>query len=166
MPEDPSGYAVIDQSLYGEYLEHVSFCFGVDAASLERALSVQTLVIGGESTDRRLLPDQACENRDALCKSLYGAIFDHLITRFNAVMAPTTEKKTLVVGILDIFGFEIFQSNSFEQLCINFANEKLQQHFNQAVFKEEIQACEEEGIVGVKLKFNDNQDVLNLIEAR
>ena len=53
-----------------------------------------------------------------------------------------------------------------EQLCINFANEKLQQHFNQAVFKEEIQACEEEGIVGVKLKFNDNQDVLNLIEAR
>jgi len=166
MPEDPSGYAVIDQSLYGQYLDHVSFCFGVDAASLERALSVQTLVIGGESTDRRLLPDQACENRDALCKSLYGAIFDHLITRFNAVMAPTTEKKTLVVGILDIFGFEIFQSNSFEQLCINFANEKLQQHFNQAVFKEEIQACEEEGIVGVKLKFNDNQDVLNLIEAR
>ena len=80
--------------------------------------------------------------------------------------ASSSTESTMVVGILDIFGFEIFESNSFEQLCINFANEKLQQHFNQAVFKEEIQACEEEGIVGVKLKFNDNQDVLNLIEAR
>ena len=126
---------------------------------MERALCVQTLVIAGESTDRLLSPGQAGENRDALSKALYGEIFDHLIVRFNAEMAPKTESKTLVVGILDIFGFEIFKQNSFEQLCINFANEKLQQHFNHAVFKEEIRACEEEGIVGVKLKFSDNQDV-------
>lgn len=123
-------------------------------------------MIAGESTDRRLLPNQASENRDALSKALYGAMFDNIIVCFNDAMSPKGTEKTLVVGILDIFGFEIFDNNSFEQLCINFANEKLQQHFNQAVFKEEIRACEEEGIVGVELKFTDNQDVLDLIEAR
>jgi len=166
--QDPNqGFAFIDQSPANRtLLEHASFCFGVDTVSLEKALCVQTLVIAGETTDRLLSPDQASENRNSLCKALYGSVFDHLIDRFNETMKPKTETKTLVVGILDIFGFEIFEQNSFEQLCINFANEKLQQHFNHAVFKEEIKACEEEGIVGVKLKFSDNQNVLDLIEAR
>jgi myosin heavy subunit len=161
------GFAYIDNSVANRtVLDHASFCFGVDAESLEKALCVQTLIVAGEATDRKLNPDQANENRNSLSKALYGSIFDHLIERFNASMTPSSTAKTLVVGILDIFGFEIFEQNSFEQLCINFANEKLQQHFNRAIFKEEIRACEEEGIVGVQLNFSDNQDVLDLIEAR
>lgn len=165
---DSQGYAVVDHESPGVQiaLEHAALSFGVETAQLERALCVQTLVIAGDSTDRRLLPAPAAENRDALSKALYGKLFDFLIKRFNSEMAPKTSGETLVIGILDIFGFEIFARNSFEQLCINFANEKLQQNFNRAVFKEEMRACEEEGISGVELQFTDNQDVLDLIEAR
>ena len=168
---DSQGYAIVDNANKGvkKSLDHAALCFGVDVSQLERALCVQTLQIAGETTDRRLLPASACENRDALGKALYGRLFDFLITRFNEEMSPSTTHRsadTLVIGILDIFGFEIFARNSFEQLCINFANEKLQQNFNSAVFKEEMQACKEEGISGVQLRFTDNQDVLDLIEAR
>ena len=72
----------------------------------------------------------------------------------------------LIIGVLDIFGFEIFEHNTFEQLCINFTNEKLQQVFNRAVFKEEAEACKEQGIEPPNsLGFSDNQDVLDLKEA-
>ena len=73
----------------------------------------------------------------------------------------------LIIGVLDIFGFEIFEHNTFEQLCINFTNEKLQQVFNRAVFKEEAEACKEQGIEPPNsLGFSDNQDVLDLMEKK
>ena len=67
------------------------------------------------------------------------------------------------IGLLDIFGFEVFEVNSFEQLCINFANEKLQQNFNQAIFKEEIRACEEEGIQGRRVLIAPLQQCLRAV---
>ena len=68
------------------------------------------------------------------------------------------------IGVLDIFGFEIFEQNSFEQLCINFCNEKLQQHFNRHTFKEEEQVYLSEGVPYERIDFIDNQPVLDLIE--
>jgi myosin V len=87
-----------------------------------------------------------------------------------AVVSANTSSSSannLVIGILDIFGFEIFEHNTFEQLCINFTNEKLQQVFNRAVFKDEAQACKEQGIPPPNsLGFADNQDVLDLMESK
>jgi myosin-7 len=77
-----------------------------------------------------------------------------------------TETGTSIIGVLDIFGFEHFQKNSFEQLCINFANEKLQQKFNQSIFKEELALYKAEKIDTEDVSFEDNQNVLDLIEQR
>lgn len=73
-------------------------------------------------------------------------------------------EKNHFIGVLDIFGFEIFENNSFEQLCINFCNEKLQQHFNKHTFKEEEELYKSENVEYTPVKFIDNQPVLNLIE--
>ena len=109
--------------------------------------------------------EQATHARTALSVALYNKLFDWLVTHVNA----STSSKMHVshrICILDIFGFEIFESNSFEQLCINYANEKLQQKFTQDVFKSIQVEYEEEGIPWTKIEFADNLNVLELIEGR
>ncbi len=93
-------------------------------------------------------------------------MFDWLVKKINESMEPQKGVKTSVIGVLDIFGFEIFDKNSFEQLCINFTNEKLQQHFNQYTFKLEEKLYQSEGIKYEKITFIDNQPVLDLIEKK
>ena len=91
--------------------------------------------------------EQAKDARDALAKTIYGNVFDHLVTVVNATLAngcDETQVNTLI-GVLDIFGFESFETNSFEQLCINFCNEKLQFHFNDFIFSLEQQQYKMEG---------------------
>ncbi|RHY13005.1 hypothetical protein DYB36_009378, partial [Aphanomyces astaci] len=109
--------------------------------------------------------DQATNARTALGVALYSKLFDWLVTHVNA---STTSKMHVAqrICILDIFGFEIFDANSFEQLCINYANEKLQQKFTQDVFKSIQVEYEEEGIPWTKIEFADNMNVLELIEGR
>ena len=106
----------------------------------------------------------AYDVRNALVKAFYGRLFDWLVERINASMKPVASVKTSVIGVLDIFGFEIFEKNSFEQLCINFTNEKLQQHFNQYTFKLEERLYQTEEINYEHITFIDNQPVLDLIE--
>ena len=78
----------------------------------------------------------ALDNRDSLAKTIYSRMFDWLVTKINTAIGQDATAPTLV-GVLDIYGFECFKENDFEQFCINLANEKLQQHFNQHVFKME-----------------------------
>jgi hypothetical protein len=82
----------------------------------------------------------------ALAKNVYGRLFNWLVKQLNETMVSAVAK-TRCIGVLDIFGFEIFKTNSFEQLCINYCNEKLQQHFNNHVFKQEKRCYDSEGIV-------------------
>jgi myosin V len=78
--------------------------------------------------------DQATDARDGLVKNIYSKIFDWIVSMINYNIKPV-ENHSMFIGVLDIFGFEHFKFNSFEQLCINYANETLQQQFNEFVFK-------------------------------
>ena len=93
----------------------------------------------------------------ALAKNVYGRLFDWLVKRLNMAMKAGITASINIIGVLDIFGFEIFEHNSFEQLCINYCNEKLQQHFNTHVFKEEEKCYKSEEIDYSEVKFVDNQ---------
>ncbi len=140
--------------------------FGVDSNMLHDALTHRTLeIIGQEPVKVPLRVEQAIENRDALAKYVYERLFLWLVARINKSLAPDCGQSNFI-GILDIFGFEIFQQNSFEQLCINFCNEKLQQLFNQDTFKNEEAVYKSEGVDFPPIQFIDNQPILDLIEQR
>ncbi|KAF0924298.1 hypothetical protein E2562_009998 [Oryza meyeriana var. granulata] len=110
-------------------------------------------------------PNSATVSRDGLAKQIYSRLFDWLVNRLNASIGQDENSEHLI-GVLDIYGFESFKTNSFEQLCINFTNEKLQQHFNQNVFKMEQEEYNQEHINWSYIEFVDNQDVLDLIEKK
>eukprot|EP01100_Stratorugosa_tubuloviscum_P007534 TRINITY_DN3124_c0_g1_i1.p1 TRINITY_DN3124_c0_g1~~TRINITY_DN3124_c0_g1_i1.p1 ORF type:complete len:1462 (-),score=863.00 TRINITY_DN3124_c0_g1_i1:229-4614(-) len=113
-----------------------------------------------------LTPLQAADARDALVQSIYGNLFNWLVSKINSSLQIGVTGNSKIVGVLDIFGFEIFEKNSFEQLCINFANEKLQQHFNSHTFKKEEQVYKDEQIKYSHVEFIDNQIVLELMEKK
>lgn len=133
---------------------------------LSKALTVQTLRIQGQAnTEIALSAKEALDTCDVLAKFLFGALFTWIVQKINkAIVPPAGKERAKTIGILDIFGFEIFENNSFEQLCINYTNEKLQQHFNQHTFKLEESVYIQEGIKFDKINYIDNQPVLDLIE--
>ncbi|KAG5034120.1 hypothetical protein JHK87_009030 [Glycine soja] len=107
----------------------------------------------------------AVAGRDAMAKTVYARLFDWLVDKINSSVGQDISSQKQI-GVLDIYGFECFKDNSFEQFCINFANEKLQQHFNQHVFKMEQEEYSKEEINWSYIEFIDNQDVLDLIEKK
>ncbi|XP_048332479.2 myosin-15 isoform X4 [Ziziphus jujuba] len=107
----------------------------------------------------------AIAGRDALAKTVYARLFDWLVDKINRSVGQDLNSR-IQIGVLDIYGFECFKDNSFEQFCINFANEKLQQHFNEHVFKMEQDEYRKEEINWSYIEFIDNQDVLDLIEKK
>ncbi|RHZ20465.1 hypothetical protein DYB37_000460 [Aphanomyces astaci] len=115
-------------------LEKIAQLLGVQAADLEQKMTTQTTVTGrGSILHMKLTCDQAQHAKHAFCKFIYGEMFNYLIGRMNSTSAEFVKSKSFI-GILDIFGFEVMPVNSFEQLCINFANEMLQQQFNKHIF--------------------------------
>jgi myosin heavy subunit len=145
----------------------VATLLGVPEAGLCKTLVRREITLRGETVAVDLNVEKAVAGRDALAKSLYGKLFDWLVVRTNkALVGKSVGPGANFIGILDIFGFEIFKSNSFEQLCINFCNEKLQQHFNRNTFVLEEDTYKSEGIQFDHIEYIDNQDVLNLIEKK
>ncbi|KAE8667135.1 Myosin-12 [Hibiscus syriacus] len=134
-----------------------------DAQSLEDALIKRVMVTPEEVITRCLDPENAVASRDALSKTIYSLLFDWLVDKINVSIGQDPNSES-IIGVLDIYGFESFKCNSFEQFCINFTNEKLQQHFNQHVFKMEQEEYKKEEINWSYIEFVDNQDVLDLIE--
>lgn len=108
----------------------------INGDQLLRVLTVTPVITHGETIERLNTIVQAMDTRDAIAKALYGRLFSWIVNKINPMLHHHTSDSThtLNVGILDIFGFENFRSNSFEQLCINVANEQLQFYFNQHVF--------------------------------
>jgi len=138
---------------------------GVSRESLEKSICNTTRTVAGSKIRSPVKVTQAADNRDALAKALYGLIFNYVVKVANRSIGYKEDVK-LFVGVLDIFGFECFKFNSFEQLCINFTNERLQQFFNSFVFKLEEQLYEREGIDWDALDFPDNQDSVDLLQAK
>ncbi|KAK3242430.1 hypothetical protein CYMTET_47881, partial [Cymbomonas tetramitiformis] len=108
---------------------------------------------------------QALDSRDALAKELYGTLFDWLVVRINESI-DNTATMSKAIGVLDIFGFEVFDFNSFEQLCINYANEKLHQQFVNHYFKVELDEYKHENVPVDFIDFRDNAPCLDLIEKK
>ncbi|KAL9309691.1 putative myosin ATPase [Arabidopsis thaliana] len=147
------------------HLNTVAELLMCDVKALEDALCKRVMVTPEEVIKRSLDPQSALISRDGLAKTIYSRLFDWLVEKINVSIGQDATSRSLI-GVLDIYGFESFKTNSFEQFCINFTNEKLQQHFNQHVFKMEQEEYTKEAIDWSYIEFVDNQDVLDLIEKK
>ncbi|XP_030221748.1 unconventional myosin-Vc [Gadus morhua] len=145
----------------------VVFCdlLHVSAPELCRWLCNRRMVLVMETVVMPVPPERATSARDALAKQVYAKLFDCVIQKINAALKVPGIQHAFV-GVLDIYGFETFDTNSFEQFCINYANEKLQQQFNLHVFKLEQEEYMKEDIPWTLIDFYDNQPVIDLIEAK
>lgn len=112
-------------------LDSVAKILKVNTADLTKALCERAIAAGGQVVKKNLTSDQAVYARDALAKAMYERLFNWLVERINQAIKPMEMQgyKGTVIGVLDIYGFEILETNSFEQFCINYCNEKLQQLF-------------------------------------
>jgi myosin-5 len=144
---------------------------GVPMEALNNALCLCAIEARGEVFHKNMSVSQAEKALEAMIKATYGALFTYIVQQINVSItadhsldAPVESLPT--IGVLDIFGFESFDFNSFEQLCINYCNEALQQQFNRFVFKLEQEEYKQEGIDWSFIDFPDNQDILDLIEKK
>jgi len=154
---DEGNAAIADTSV----TDFVAYLLEVDAATVEKVMVTKVMETQrggrrGSVYDVPLNPAQAGSGRDALAKALYNNLFEWIVGRVNVSMKPR-EAHTTVIGVLDIYGFEIFQDNSFEQLCINYVNEKLQQIFIELTLKAEQEEYVREQIKWEPIKYFNNK---------
>ncbi|XP_078142481.1 unconventional myosin-Vb isoform X1 [Centroberyx gerrardi] len=147
------------------HLKHFCRLLGVELEQMEHWLCHRKLVTTSETYVKNMSSKQAANARDALAKHIYAHMFDWIVEHVNMAL-HTSFKQHSFIGVLDIYGFETFEMNSFEQFCINYANEKLQQQFNSHVFKLEQEEYMKEQIPWTLIDFYDNQPCIDLIEAK
>ena len=148
-----------------DVLEHAANMFGIDPAAANKALTSR--LMGAHSiVVVNYNVAQAQDARDAMIKRVYADLFQIMVNKINAELSADGKSRKNFIGVLDIFGFESFEVNSFEQLCINFCNEKLQFHFNEHIFKMEQSLYVSEKIVIPGSSFVDNQPTLDLLELK
>ncbi|RKU48332.1 class II myosin [Coniochaeta pulveracea] len=159
--EGDDGYAAVtDQSV----VEFLAYLLEVQPKQLVDGITIRILTPrNGEVIESPANVAQATATRDALAKALYNNLFDWIVERINQSL-KARQPATNTIGILDIYGFEIFEKNSFEQLCINYVNEKLQQIFIQLTLKAEQEEYQREQIKWTPIKYFDNKVVCDLIE--
>nr|XP_010598390.1 unconventional myosin-Va isoform X3 [Loxodonta africana] len=143
------------------------FCelMGVDYEEMCHWLCHRKLATATETYIKPISKLQATNARDALAKHIYAKLFNWIVDHVNRVLHSAVKQHSFI-GVLDIYGFETFEINSFEQFCINYANEKLQQQFNMHVFKLEQEEYMKEQIPWTLIDFYDNQPCINLIESK
>uniref|UniRef100_A0A8C1G5E7 Unconventional myosin-Id n=1 Tax=Cyprinus carpio TaxID=7962 RepID=A0A8C1G5E7_CYPCA len=139
--------------------------------NVEKALLYRTVATGRDVIDKQHTHQEASYGRDALAKAIYERLFCWIVGRINDVIEvknydARVHGKNTVIGVLDIYGFEIFQNNSFEQFCINYCNEKLQQLFIQLVLKQEQEEYQREGIPWKHIDYFNNQIIVDLVEQQ
>uniref|UniRef100_A0A2I3NFT8 Unconventional myosin-Ib n=1 Tax=Papio anubis TaxID=9555 RepID=A0A2I3NFT8_PAPAN len=145
-------------------LKEICELTGIDQSVLERAFSFRTVEAKQEKVSTTLNVAQAYYARDALAKNLYSRLFSWLVNRINESIKAQTKVRKKVMGVLDIYGFEIFEDNSFEQFIINYCNEKLQQIFIELTLKEEQEEYIREDIEWTHIDYFNNAIICDLIE--
>lgn len=150
-------------------LEYCAELLGLDQDDLRVSLTTRVMLTTAGGTKGTVIKvplkvEQANNARDALAKTVYSHLFDHVVNRVNQCFP--FETSSYFIGVLDIAGFEYFEHNSFEQFCINYCNEKLQQFFNERILKEEQELYQKEGLGVNEVHYVDNQDCIDLIEAK
>ncbi|KYQ91225.1 myosin-5b [Tieghemostelium lacteum] len=174
--ENKQGSEDSSQVVDSEPLAQVAELLGCPQDELEKTFLLRKVVSGKEVLFLGNHKERAENARDSLAMYLYGMLFEWLVMKINSSMSidqtnstpgvKSNQKSKSFIGVLDIYGFESFDQNGLNQFCINYANEKLQQLFNQHVFKEEQQEYIKEKIDWSYIDFNDNQDTLDLIEKK
>ncbi|XP_008825288.1 unconventional myosin-VI isoform X4 [Nannospalax galili] len=150
-------------------LEYCAELLGLDQDDLRVSLTTRVMLTTAGGTKGTVIKvplkvEQANNARDALAKTVYSHLFDHVVNRVNQCFP--FETSSYFIGVLDIAGFEYFEHNSFEQFCINYCNEKLQQFFNERILKEEQELYQKEGLGVNEVPYVDNQDCIDLIEVK
>uniref|UniRef100_A0A8C1M1J3 Myosin heavy chain, fast skeletal muscle-like n=1 Tax=Cyprinus carpio TaxID=7962 RepID=A0A8C1M1J3_CYPCA len=147
-----------------EEADKISYLLGLNSADMLKALCYPRVKVGNEFVTKGQTVPQVYNSVSALCKSIYERMFLWMVIRINQ-MLDTKQQRNFFIGVLDIAGFEIFDFNSMEQLCINFTNEKLQQFFNHHMFVLEQEEYKKEGIVWEFIDFGmDLAACIELIE--
>uniref|UniRef100_A0A8C6JA27 non-specific serine/threonine protein kinase n=2 Tax=Melopsittacus undulatus TaxID=13146 RepID=A0A8C6JA27_MELUD len=149
-----------------EALDNAAALLSIGSEELQEALTSHCVVTRGETIIRTNTVDKAADVRDAMSKALYGRLFSWIVNRINTLLQPDKNicntENGMNIGILDIFGFENFARNSFEQLCINIANEQIQFYFNQHIFALEQMEYQSEGIDATAVEYEDNRPLLDM----
>eukprot|EP00117_Sycon_ciliatum_P005837 scpid22251/ scgid9621/ Myosin-IIIa len=164
--EDDAGYAQLSNE---RILVDVAALLGVQASILDGYFTTKETLTAGEIITTKLTKEKAQDGRDAMAKVMYGRMFSWIILRVNGLLAPKENiqaPECSEIGILDIFGFEHFEKNNFEQLCINLANEKIQYFFNEHIFFLEQQEYAKEGVDWNEIPFIDNRPLLEMFLSK
>jgi myosin-5 len=148
------------------HLAAIAGLLKVEENDVRSAMCNRLITAGTDVMVKPETMEKANQARDALGKVLYSKLFDYIVTCVNTALRLKSETVTMQVSVLDIFGFEVFQKNHFEQFCINYANEKLQLHFNHFNFMRERALYVREGIDLVESDFVDNSACVELIEGK
>ncbi|XP_077150565.1 unconventional myosin-Ic isoform X1 [Ranitomeya variabilis] len=152
-------------------IKYLARLLSVDSTVLRESLIHKKIIAKGEELNSPLNLEQAAYARDALAKAIYGRTFSWLVNKINKSLTYKgadmhSVGNASVIGLLDIYGFEVFQHNSFEQFCINYCNEKLQQLFIELTLKSEQEEYESEGIAWEPVQYFNNKIICDLVEEK
>ncbi|XP_006898663.1 PREDICTED: unconventional myosin-Ig [Elephantulus edwardii] len=163
---EKEGLVVTEEML----VDHVAELTATPRDLVLRSLLARTVASGGRDLIQKgHSRAEACYARDACAKAIYQRLFEWIVDRINGIMEaqgrdPRHDGKDTVIGVLDIYGFEVFPVNSFEQFCINYCNEKLQQLFIQLILKQEQDEYQREGITWQSIDYFNNAAIIELVE--
>ncbi|XP_038229502.1 unconventional myosin-Ih isoform X10 [Dermochelys coriacea] len=161
--EDSNGHAIITNS---SQIKWISKLLGIHLSILQEALTHRKIEARSEEVLSPLNIDLAFCARDAAAKAIYGRTFTWLVNKINGSLANKDLTRKTVIGLLDIYGFEVFDTNSFEQFCINYCNEKLQQLLIEMTLKVEQEEYEMEGIEWEPIPYFNNKIICDLVEEK
>jgi myosin heavy subunit len=161
VPDDES---CVPSATSMEVIANGTKLWGIDSVRYQQELRETTMYIMGKPVKKNMNVSQAADARGALDKAMYDAVFSWLVEQCNKLL--NVESDANWIGLLDIFGFEDFKLNSFEQLCINLTNETLQHHYNTFIFCKDVAECRAEGIDMSGIPFPDNTPCLQMISAK